>query len=99
MPDRPRNQLLAAREVLARRVMISPELLEILRCPMDPTRTARLQEEGGALVCQRCRLTFPIKEGIPCLLVEEASLPPGCDSPAALPCQQQQAAAPQEARP
>jgi uncharacterized protein YbaR (Trm112 family) len=68
--------------------MISPELLDLLRCPMDPQRNARLEEGPGGLVCQRCRLTFPVREGIPCMLVEEAQLPPGCDSPSALPCQQ-----------
>jgi uncharacterized protein YbaR (Trm112 family) len=68
--------------------MISPELLEILRCPMDPQRQARLEETPDGLVCQRCRLTFPVREGIPSMLVDEASLPPGCDDPSALPCQQ-----------
>jgi uncharacterized protein YbaR (Trm112 family) len=67
--------------------MISEELLNILRCPYDPGHT-RLEPADGALVCTRCRLRFPIKEGIPCLLVEEAELPPGCDSLQALPCQQ-----------
>ncbi len=69
--------------------MISPDLLEILRCPLDPSRTTRLEEsptEAG-LVCQRCRLTFPIREGIPCLLVEDAQLPAGCPRLEDLPCQ------------
>jgi len=74
--------------------MISPELLDLLRCPLDPSHT-RLEVGDGGLVCQRCRLTFPVKEGgIPCMLVEEAILPPGCASLKDLPCQQQQAAAP-----
>ena len=70
--------------------MIRPELLDILRCPYDPSNT-RLEETDGALVCTRCRLRFPIKEGIPCLLVEEAELPPGCESLQSLPCQQKPA--------
>ena len=74
--------------------MIANELLEILRCPLDPGRAARLDQEADGLVCQRCRLKFPIKEGIPCMLVEEAELPPGVSSLQALPCQQ--AAVPQE---
>jgi uncharacterized protein YbaR (Trm112 family) len=65
--------------------MISPELMEILRCPNDPSNT-RLTEEEGGLVCQRCRIKFPIKEGIPCLIVEEAELPPGVASLDELPC-------------
>ncbi len=68
--------------------MISQELLDILRCPLDPSRAARLEEEGDALVCQRCRLRYPIKEGLPCMLVEEAQLPPGITGLQALPCQQ-----------
>ena len=68
--------------------MISKELLDILRCPLDPARSARLEEEADGLVCQRCRLTFPIKEGLPCMLVEEAELPPGANSLQTLPCQQ-----------
>jgi uncharacterized protein len=68
--------------------MISKELLDILRCPLDPTRSARLEQEADSLVCQRCRLKFPIKEGLPCMLVEEAQLPPGASSLQALPCQQ-----------
>jgi uncharacterized protein len=68
--------------------MISPELLDILRCPLDPTRSARLDQEADGLVCQRCRLKYPIKEGLPCMLVEDAILPPGTSSLEALPCQQ-----------
>jgi len=72
----------------AGRDMISPELLDMLRCPLDPSHT-RLEASDRGLVCQRCRLTFSIKEGgIPCMLVEEALLPPGCASIKDLPCQQ-----------
>jgi uncharacterized protein YbaR (Trm112 family) len=68
--------------------MISEELLAILRCPMDPSRT-RLTQEADHLVCQRCRLQFRIKDGIPVLVVEEAELPPGCPSLDQLPCQKE----------
>jgi uncharacterized protein YbaR (Trm112 family) len=68
--------------------MISPDFLAVLRCPLDPGRQARLEEADGALVCQRCRVKFPVKEGIPCVLVEEAELPQGCPGIKALPCQQ-----------
>jgi uncharacterized protein YbaR (Trm112 family) len=77
-------------------VPISKELLDILRCPLDPGHTTRLDQEADGLVCQRCRLKFPIKDGIPCMLIEEAQLPPGAASLQALPCQQ--TAVPQEAR-
>ena len=69
--------------------MISPDLLEILRCPLDPKREARLREEGDRLVCERCRLKFPIKDGFPVLVLEEAELPAGCESTSDLPCQRE----------
>jgi uncharacterized protein YbaR (Trm112 family) len=71
--------------------MIDPELLEILRCPLDPSQT-RLDLEGDRLICQRCRLRFKIKDGFPVLIVEEAELPPGCAEIEQLPCQQAKAA-------
>jgi uncharacterized protein YbaR (Trm112 family) len=45
------------------------ELLDILACPKCK---GPLQDAGDALVCQSCRLKYPIREGIPILLVEEA---------------------------
>ncbi len=67
--------------------MISQDLLEMLRCPLDPRQT-HLEASEEALICQRCRVRFPIKEGIPCMLIEEAELPPGCAGVRDLPCQQ-----------
>ena len=66
--------------------MISRDLLEILRCPLDPSNT-RLRLEGEGLCCERCSLRFHIKDGFPVLLVEEAELPAGCASLKDLPCQ------------
>ena len=68
--------------------MISPDLLEILRCPMDPSHT-RLALEEDRLICQRCALVFRIKDGFPVLVAEEAELPPGCESLSQLPCQRE----------
>jgi uncharacterized protein YbaR (Trm112 family) len=76
--------------------MISPQLLEILRCPLDPSAT-RLDLVGDGLVCQRCRLRFPIEKGFPRMLVEEAELPPGCASWKDLPCQQSAKSTPETA--
>jgi uncharacterized protein YbaR (Trm112 family) len=68
--------------------MLSQELLDILRCPMDPSRT-RLALQDGHLLCQRCALRFGIKDGFPVLVVEEAELPPSCESLGDLPCQRE----------
>jgi len=73
--------------------MISPELLEILRCPLDPSHTPLTLQESEFL-CERCRVRFPIKDGFPVLVVEEATLPPGCESISQLPCQRDKAARP-----
>ena len=43
--------------------MLSPDLLDILRCPLD--RQSRLVEDGERLVCTRCGLKFPIAGRLP----------------------------------
>jgi uncharacterized protein YbaR (Trm112 family) len=65
-------------------MMISAQLLDLLRCPLDPE--VRLEEVADGLECQRCRLKFPIREGIPSMVAGEAQLPAGCTSLDALPC-------------
>jgi len=68
--------------------MLRPEHVEQLRCPLDPSQTRlELCDDATALLCQRCRVKFPVREGIPALLVEEAELPPGVAAVADLPCQ------------
>jgi uncharacterized protein len=67
--------------------MISTELLQLLRCPWDPSRSTPLSLEESDLVCQQCKLRFTIKDGFPVLIVEEAELPAGCPSLDRLPCQ------------
>ena len=54
-------------------VPIDRELLEILACPDE--HHAPVREEGEYLVCTQCRKRFPIRDGIPVMLLEEA-LPP-----------------------
>jgi hypothetical protein len=66
--------------------MISKDLLEILRCPLDPSRS-KLIPEGDRLMCERCALAFAVKDGFPILVIEEATLPKGCESISQLPCQ------------
>jgi uncharacterized protein YbaR (Trm112 family) len=68
--------------------MINQDLLDILRCPLDPSHT-RLAADGDRLVCQRCALRFRVKDGFPVLVAEEAELPPGCEGLGDLPCQRE----------
>jgi uncharacterized protein YbaR (Trm112 family) len=54
------------------------ELLEILACPKCDVRPP-LEERGGRLVCTVCGWWYPVVDGIPHLLVEEAKPPEGND--------------------
>ncbi len=56
---------------------IDPELLSILRCPL--TRSP-LRQEGDFLIAEVGGLAYPIRDGIPVMLVEEARLPSGVGS-------------------
>ena len=51
--------------------MISAELLEVLACPKCKQKI-ELSEDGLALVCRSDRLRYPIVDGIPVMLIEEA---------------------------
>ena len=50
---------------------IDPRLLELLVCPITkgPLRYDRERQE---LISERARLAFPIRDGIPIMLVDEA---------------------------
>jgi len=74
--------------------MTDEELLDVLRCPIDPARAARLEPAAGGLSCARCRVTYPNKDGFPSLMPDEAVLPPGCAAVDDLPCRKEPAAAP-----
>lgn len=51
--------------------MIEPKLLAILVCPM--TRTPlRLDEAAQELVADKAGLAYPIRDGVPILLIEAA---------------------------
>ena len=56
---------------------VDPDLLEILRCPL--TRS-RLRSEGDFLVAEVGGLAYPVRDGIPVMLIEEARLPAGITS-------------------
>jgi len=50
---------------------IDPKLLEILVCPVTKT-TLEYDRERQELISHAARLAFPIRDGIPILLEEEA---------------------------
>ena len=53
---------------------ISPELLEILRCPQCKSKVV-IDEAETRLKCVNpdCSLVYPIRDEIPVMLVEEAT--------------------------
>ena len=56
--------------------MLSEDLLAILACPACAERPpVRLNEAGTELVCESCGRRYPVRDGIPVMLVDEA-LPP-----------------------
>ncbi len=57
-------------------VPINPELLEILICPACKGSLRPVDEESG-LACAGCGRVYPIKDGIPVLIVDEGVLPEG----------------------
>jgi len=50
--------------------VISHELLEILACPKCHTKVDLKAPDG--LRCPHCRVVYPIVDGIPVMLIEEA---------------------------
>lgn len=52
--------------------MIDQDLLDILACPAC---RAEVRLEGERIVCTSCGLRYPIRDGIPILLVDEAERP------------------------
>ena len=49
---------------------IREDLLEILACPACKSAVI---EKNDMIVCQTCHLKYPIRNGIPIMLIEEAS--------------------------
>ena len=54
---------------------LSPELLEILRCPKCKSEV-ELKSDNSSLKCtnSECSLVYPIREDIPVMLIDEAAV-------------------------
>ncbi len=54
---------------------IAAELLEILACPSDDHAPLREDTRDGedVLVCTSCLTTYPVRDGIPVLLLDEGT--------------------------
>jgi uncharacterized protein YbaR (Trm112 family) len=49
--------------------MIDQKLLDILACPLCKTP---VKQERDRLVCTQCGRRYPVRDGIPVMLIEEA---------------------------
>lgn len=54
--------------------LIKKELMEILVCPADKSPLKELEAEKK-LECAKCGRRYPVKDGIPVMLIDEAELP------------------------
>ena len=61
---------------------LDPQLLDILACPDTHHAPLDYDEQGQTLTCTECGRVFPIRDGIPVLLLDEATGgPAGADEP------------------
>jgi uncharacterized protein len=51
---------------------LDPELLSILACPDTHHSALTVDEQASELVCTTCDRAFPVRDGIPVLLLDEA---------------------------
>ncbi|MEX5721650.1 Trm112 family protein [Geodermatophilus maliterrae] len=51
---------------------LDPVLLEILACPDTHHSPLTVDESAGELLCTTCDRAFPVRDGIPVLLLDEA---------------------------
>ena len=54
---------------------VDAELLEILACPNGKT-PVKLVKNGAGLNCETCNRVYPIKDDIPVMLIDEATVEP-----------------------
>ena len=53
---------------------VSPDLLEILVCPACKTEPVTLVRGETGLKCGKCHRVYPIKDDIPVMLIDEATI-------------------------
>ena len=52
---------------------LDPQLLDILACPDTHHAPLEYDESAQTLTCTECARVFPIRDGIPVLLLDEAT--------------------------
>jgi uncharacterized protein YbaR (Trm112 family) len=56
-------------------VNVDPQLLEILVCPSCRAAVEEV-DAGSVLECTGCGYRYPVRDGIPVMLIDEAEKPP-----------------------
>ncbi|MFD8494424.1 Trm112 family protein [Amycolatopsis sp. NPDC059657] len=68
-------------------VTLDAQLLEILACPSPDHAPLRAgspgDPEADALTCTECGRVYPVRDGIPVLLLDEATTPEGSETSSA----------------
>ncbi len=52
---------------------LDPRLLEILTCPCEKHAPVEYKDRRKVVVCTECALQFPVRDGIPIMLLDEAT--------------------------
>src|SRR6187399_1739965 len=69
------GKAILAQNAIVSSVALDAELLEILACPNCKTPVT-LVKNGAALKCGTCHRVYPIKDDIPVMLIDEATIEP-----------------------
>ena len=56
--------------------MVTTSLLKLLACPICKTAVSESTQSPEVLACASCKVTYPVIEGIPVLLADQAQATP-----------------------
>lgn len=51
---------------------LSPHLWDVLACPCPAHAAVQADEDADQIVCTACSARFPVRDGIPVMLLDEA---------------------------
>jgi uncharacterized protein YbaR (Trm112 family) len=54
---------------------VAADLWDVLACPCPEHAAVRPDEATGRIVCTSCGRSFEVRDGIPVMLLDEATLP------------------------
>ncbi|MBM3668414.1 MAG: Trm112 family protein [Actinobacteria bacterium] len=58
---------------------LSENLWEVLACPCDAHDAVVADEQDQMIVCTVCQRRFPVRDGVPVMLLDEALFPPAVE--------------------